>query len=175
MSVKTLFYQTVLQFNQYCFFRIVWSKDNTIQPIMSFQNIFSKFFYDLSAPQYLIYSKNDICGITSSRKTWSFLRKKLIRFDCSCFLISLIIYDQKTRILSFTRFLIILMKNGFNMMCFLSKKVLLSKDNAVSCILRLKSHLIFFEGTIIWFDLCSLFPILQKILRKKLKGLTHLT
>ena len=175
MSVKTLFYQTVLQFNQYCFFRIVWSKDNTIQPIMSFQNIFSKFFYDLSAPQYLIYSKNDICGITSSRKTWSFWQKKLIRFYALVFLISLIIFDQRTRVLSSTRFLIILMKNGFNMMCFLSKKSLIIERQHGLCILRLKSHLIFFEGTIIWFDLCSLFPILQKILRKKLKGLTHLT
>ena len=103
-----------------------------------------------------------------------FYEKNLLDLIALVFLISLIIFDQKTRILSFTRFLIILMKNGFNMMCFLSKKVLLSKDNTVSCILRLKGHLIFFEGTIIWFDLCCLFPILQTILMKKQKGLNHL-
>ena len=113
----------------------------------------------------------------------SLLHGKLDHFDkknsldliALVFLISFIVFDQRTRVLSSTRFLIILMKNGFNMMCLLSKKILLSKDNTVSCILRLKGRLIFFEGTIIWFDLCSLFPILQNILRKKLKGLIHLT
>ena len=109
------------------------SNSTAIQSILPFQNILSKFFYDLSAPQYLIYSKSDICRITSSRKTLPLF-----------FLIFLIILDQKTRILSFTRFFIILMKNGCNMMCFLSKKVLLLKDNTVWSILPLKRHLTFF-------------------------------
>ena len=115
-----------MQFNPYCLFRIFWAN----------------FLYDLSAHQHLIFSKSDICGITSSRKTWSFLRKNLLDLIALDFFIFLIIFDQKTRMLSFTGFLIILKKNGFTMMCFLSNKVLLSKDNTVWSILRLKVRLI---------------------------------
>ena len=54
-----------------------------------------------------------------------FDKKNLLDLIALVFLISLIIFDQRTRVLSSTRFLIILMKNGFNMMCFLSKKSLI--------------------------------------------------
>ena len=133
---------------------------------MSFQNIFSKFFNDLSASQYLIYSKTIFVGSFLQGKLDHFDKKNLLTLIALVFLISLIIFDQRTSILSSTRFFIILMKNGFNMMCFLSKKVLLSRDNTVSCILRLKGHLIFFEGTIIWFDLLS-FSNIAKNLEEK--------
>ena len=112
--MKTLFYQIVLQFNPYCLFRIAWSKDHTIQPILPFQNSLSKSFYDLSAPEYLIYSKIDIYGIISLRKFWSFLRKNLLDLIVLVFFIFLIIFDHKTHISSLTRFLIIVMKNLSN-------------------------------------------------------------
>ena len=75
--------------------------------------------------------KTIFAGSLLQGKLDHFYEKNLLDLIALVFLISLIIFDQKTRILSFTRFLIILMKNGFNMMCFLSKKVLLSKDNTV--------------------------------------------
>ena len=55
----------------------------------------------------------------------NFYEKNLLDLIALVFLIFLIIFDQKTRILSFTRSLITLIKNGFNMMCFLPKKRLI--------------------------------------------------
>ena len=60
-----------------------------------------------------------------------FDKKNLLDLIALVFLISLIIFDQRTRVLSSTRFLIILMKNGFNMMCFLSKKSYYQKTTRV--------------------------------------------
>ena len=108
------------------------SNSTAIQSILPFQNILSKFFlWPLSTSIFDILKK------------W-YLQDHFFKENIALVLIFLIILDQKTRILSFTRFFIILMKNGCNMMCFLSKKVLLLKDNTVWSILPLKRHLIFF-------------------------------
>ena len=99
----------------------ILSNSTTFNPYCLFRNFWANFIYDLSTPQYFIHLKNDICGITPSRKTWSFLRKNLLDLIALAFsniFKRFCLEDNKIRhILSLTRFFIILMKNEFNMTC----------------------------------------------------------
>ena len=144
MSVKKLFYQIVLQFNRYCLFRIVWSKDNTIQPILSFQNILSTFFlWPLSTSIFDIL-KNRYLRYHFFKENLILFTKHLIRFNRSCFFNVFNHFSpEDAHIIFYEIFWSFLWKMDLIWVFSFKQSLIIERQHDLIC-LQLKAHLIFF-------------------------------